>query len=459
MTPDALKRTFVGRDDLMRDVLKRIVKSATRGEKHFMLLVGPRGIGKSHFVALVHHRLTEEKEYERARKKLRVAFLNEEESIASFLDLLVRILHALTLEPDGEPLKAKVDEVFHRYAANPDDGLRFARATLTEYVGDRTLLVICENFSTILEGLEREGQQEWRAFMQEQPFWTVLATTTELTEDIQAHDAPFFGTFTIEPVEKLSFENALGLLKEKARVEGKPKIAELLDTPDGRARVRAIHHLAEGNARVYVVMSPFLNEESLKDIAPAFLDLVDEITPYYWERVGHVSPVQRKIMEFLSEKRIPTAVKDIALGCLASQQTISKQVGKLAHIGYVKSNKSGRETLYELNEPLMRICFEVKDRSSEYLKAFVDLLRGWFSQRELSERFEAAGREALSELLNKRHLETALRAGDSDGLDPFLSNLTEEATILPLGEFKQIAELGRFLTILARSGVKESPPS
>ena len=48
---------FVGRHEVMDDVLSRITTSIRSSEKHFVLLVGPRGSGKTHFLALAYHRL------------------------------------------------------------------------------------------------------------------------------------------------------------------------------------------------------------------------------------------------------------------------------------------------------------------------------------------------------------------------------------------------------------------
>ena len=54
---ESLEALFVGRDDIMEDVLSRLTKSIGGQEKHYILLVGPRGSGKTHFLALARHRL------------------------------------------------------------------------------------------------------------------------------------------------------------------------------------------------------------------------------------------------------------------------------------------------------------------------------------------------------------------------------------------------------------------
>ena len=57
MDRESLETLFVGRRDVMDDVLTRATGSIEASQKHYLLLVGPRGSGKTHFLALAHHRL------------------------------------------------------------------------------------------------------------------------------------------------------------------------------------------------------------------------------------------------------------------------------------------------------------------------------------------------------------------------------------------------------------------
>jgi energy-coupling factor transporter ATP-binding protein EcfA2 len=393
MTPEALERLFVGREKLMADVLKKIAASATFKEKHFILLVGPRGVGKTHFVEVLHHRLTTAPAWRKARTHLKIAFLNEEEwGVASFLDLLMRILE--TLEKSDASLRPGIEGVYSLHERDPARALEAAETLLVEYISRGTLLLICENLKDLFDGLGAEGQQRWRAFIQEHPFWTILATAPMLFAGVQLQSSAFYGFFTIRKLDRLEFEGALDLLKRKAEHEGDPKLTTALDTPVGRARARAIHHLAGGSHRVYVIMSDFLMHQSLDQLAPPFMRMVDDLTPYYQDRVRLLAPQQRKLVEFLAHERRPLVIKNIAKRCLMSQQTAAKQLGELTRLGFVQRTPVGRETYCELAEPLMRICFEVKDRRTEHIELFVEFLRRWFTVPELRSRFEGLRTES-----------------------------------------------------------------
>lgn len=92
-------------------------------------------------------------------------------------------------------------------------------------------------------------------------------------------------------------------------------------------------------------------------------------------------------MEYLCSREGTVPVKDIAKRLFATPQTISSQLQDLREKGYVEANQRGRESLYEIREPLMRICVEVKDNQRiQPLRLLVDFLRVWYDDKELKRR-------------------------------------------------------------------------
>ena len=94
MSQDALEAIFVKREPLVQRIIDLIRDSALTPSKHHTLLIGPRGIGKTHLVSLIYYRL---RDIDDLQDRLLIAWLREEEwGVASFLDLLLAILHALS---------------------------------------------------------------------------------------------------------------------------------------------------------------------------------------------------------------------------------------------------------------------------------------------------------------------------------------------------------------------------
>jgi DNA-binding MarR family transcriptional regulator len=112
-------------------------------------------------------------------------------------------------------------------------------------------------------------------------------------------------------------------------------------------------------------------------IASPFQRMLDDLTPVYQERIHSVSPLQRQIVELLCSEHRTRNPKEIARRLLLTEQSIGKQVRNLVEIGYLTSQKKGRETYYELSEPLMRLTCELKDSS-----LLIEFLRMWYRLNE-----------------------------------------------------------------------------
>ena len=426
MDRESLEALFVGRHDDMEDVLSRVTTSIGSLEKHYILLVGPRGSGKTHFLALVHRRLMGRFRTANVLDSVAVAYLSEEEwGVASFLDFVVRILRALAEQTSG--LDTEIAEIYDRFSKDATDAESFAVARLRQHTRGKTLLLLCENLVDLFDGLGEEGQKRWRATIQEDGNWTIVASTPSLFAAVTLQDNPFYGFFTIRALKKIDFETGLELLARKAAHENKTELAEFLRTPLGRARARAVHHLAAGNHRAYVVLFDFLDKATLDDLVGPFMHMVDDLTPYYQDRMRQLPPAQRKIVEFLCLEGKPTTVKEVSTPCLMSQQTAAKQIGELETAGFVSRTRAGRNTFCELSEPLMRICIEVKDNKTQHFRLFVEFLRHWFTTRELERRHAAFQRDDLIADLDRVHIAEAIRCTLADQREPLTDALCDEA--------------------------------
>ena len=178
------------------------------------------------------------------------------------------------------------------------------------------------------------------------------------------------------------------LLIKIAEQEDKQELADFLREAQGRVRVRAVHHLAGGNPRVYVIFAQFLTRSSLDELIGPVMQTLDDLTPYYQSRMGQLSPQQRKIVQFLCNQRRAVAVAEIAGSNFLTHQGTSSQLKKLKDLGYVRSETVGRESYYELNEPLMRIALEIKKNRGEPIRLVVEFLRCWYTRVELEKRLE-----------------------------------------------------------------------
>ena len=435
----SLEALFVGRHETMKDVLSRVTMSIQSSQKHYILLVGPRGSGKTHFLVLAYHRLMAGFEADDSANRVAMALLKEEEwGVASYLDLVVRILRSLAEE--APELSTEIDAIYDKFSRDPVDAEAFAGRVLRRHSEGKTLVLLCENLVDLFQGLGDEGQKRWRAAIQEDGNWAIVATTPQLFAALTLQDNPFYGFFTVRSFKNIDLETGINLLAKKAIHEEKIDLVKFLRTPLGRARARAVHHLAAGNHRAYVVLFDFLDKESLEDLIHPFMHMVDDLTPYYQDRIRQLAPAQRKIVEFLALEGRPATVKSISSSCLMSQQTAAKQVSELAAAGFLSRKRVGRNTFCELSEPLMRVCMEVKDNKTQHFRLFVEFLRHWFTARELQERRAGYHGGATVGDLDRVHVEEAVRCSLADGRAPYIDALHVEAELCRnAGDYRGLA--------------------
>lgn len=422
--PEDLEKIHVQRHALLDEAVELIRDSARTKNKHHLLLVGSRGCGKTHLLSLINHRLGKQPDL---GNRLRIAWLNEDETSTSFLDLLVRIYQALSARYPEEFPRGEVEKLF---GDEPTKAREAIGESLVRRAGKHTILVLIENLDGIFGQFGQGEQRTWRSFIQNHPIFATVATAQALFAGVAAQDQPFFGFFDTRHLQPLSAEEATELLQRIAVLNGDAELEAFLKTPRGRARIRAIHHLSHGNHRLYVVLSELITAESLDALVRPFEEMVDEqLTPYYQERLRWLSPLQRKIVELLCQRRQPIPVKDIADRLFASHSTITPQLKNLREMGYVVSTPRGRESLYELAEPLMRLSMQVKETpQAEPLGVIVDFLRVWYERDELedrlahvdpTERIHAYLLAALTKLLSgEPNLRHELLRSDLESVDP-----------------------------------------
>ncbi|HYF36219.1 MAG TPA: hypothetical protein VD994_13075, partial [Prosthecobacter sp.] len=404
--PEDLEAILVQRHDLLQDAVERIRESALTEHKHHLLFVGPRGCGKTHLVTLIVCRIGADAE---AAQHLRLAWLNEDETCTSLLELLIKIHTALQKR---YPEEFRAEDLAEAYERKQAAALDLVSERLLASLDGKALVVVTENLDALFESMGEQGQKQLRAFIQEHPRFAIVGTAQRLVEDLSDRTSPFFGFFQTEHLKPLNEDQAATLLQNIARLQGKHEVTAFLATSRGRSRVRALHHLSGGNHRIYIVLSQFITQDSLDTLIGPFMKMVDELTPYYQERLRWLPPLQRKIVEFLCACEGTVPVKEIARRLFSTPQTISSQLQGLREKGYVEANQRGREFLYEISEPLMRICVEVKEnQNTQPLRLLVDFLRVWYDDIDLKRRLGLCQPESYSH----QYLSAAVRRNDLEG--------------------------------------------
>jgi tetratricopeptide (TPR) repeat protein len=400
--PDYLEKIFVQRGDLLSESVASVRDSVLTDQRRHLLFIGPRGAGKTHLVTLIQHRLSQDAAL---TDRMRIAWLNEDETATSFLRLLIAIYRSLS---ERYPNEFPAETISKLAGKDPKTAEEQLTRDLLQNLDGHIIVCLMENLDCLFRSLSVAEQRNWRAFLQNHPVIVTVGTAQALFDGIADHDEPFFGFFDTRHLQPLSVDDARELLGRIATLQGRTDLADFLHTPTGRARVDAIRALAGGNPRLYLIFSDLLvNAAALDDLVRPFEEMVDrQLTSYYQERLRWLSPQQREIVQFLCRANSPVPVKHIADGLFTTHNSITGQLKQLREFRYVDSHPLGREVLYELAEPLMRLALQVKETHDRRpLALIVDFLRIWHEQKELADRLAHCPADSPA----RAYLETAHR--------------------------------------------------
>ena len=202
MSPKDLEAIMVQREPLLARLEDLAADSTEKKGKHFVMLVGPRGIGKTHLLSVLYHRLRAREDLE---DRLVIAWLEEDPWDLTTTTHLFRAIAEAISDDTDEDRAAKLEHL-PDLPRDSQDG--YLRDLIRDAVGDRTLLVLLENFDEILDAIGDLGQKELRSFLQQFRQCSMIATAQSLSNDVKDRDAPFHGFFRILHVDPLNAESA-----------------------------------------------------------------------------------------------------------------------------------------------------------------------------------------------------------------------------------------------------------
>jgi len=372
--PELLESITVGeqRLRLLDDVAARIHQAQTSRSRNHTLVVGPRGAGKTHLITLIHSR-TES-------SGITLSWLSEEAwmTLLGYGDFLRSVIEAAD---NAALVETTASSTVEREAAIADHAAAHG-----------PIIVLVENFDQVLTVLEREGQQRLRQFMENTRSLLFVATTTALSRDFTGQDSPFYSFFTTERLEPLGVEDAQRMLERLAELSLSNDLAGLSEELIAN-RLQAVQHLAGGQPRMWSMFGQAVGARDLDELVPAFLELVDNFTPYYQQQLERLSAQQRRIVALLGRADHPMNVKEIAAAIELAERTTAAALSSLRDSGWVHHVESPfaegldkRLRYHELTEPLVRSMLQAKDARAETpIQAVVDFIKHWFDSGELAQ--------------------------------------------------------------------------
>lgn len=382
--PGILEQLLTGREknaEYLFNVLDGIVH---HGNNQQVLVIGQRGMGKTHLLRLLYHRC---QEFIKTGRLVVAYFSEEEYGVSDYFDFLTRVLYAF-IRWNLDDLPFLEENLGKLQNAPVSEQVFMLEDIIREYISDRPLLILAENFADLLNGMGSGEQGKLRAWIYANKRVSIIATSQALSDDFDKEDRPFYGFFQLYYLKSLSYKESYNFLISLARLEGRKEVVEHIKTK-GKAQVRAVYDLVKGNHRLLVTFYEFLKNDTLAKLSNHFIKTVNDLKPYYETYIRYLPPQQQKILRYIALSRKPQPGAIISKNCFIDPKSLSKQLSELTRknlIEVIQDKVDRRNKLYDINEPLLRISIEVGEHKEGITALFIDFLALFYDEEELEGR-------------------------------------------------------------------------
>ena len=397
-------RQFVVRERELGIVLDVLRGNIETPSCQHVLLVAPRGRGKTMLLARIAAELRAENEL--SRTMLPVRFMEESHEVFNIADFWLETLFHLSKEMvRSDPDIARKLQAIHADLTGQWQGellterARAAVLDASDRLG-RKLVLMIENLQTLCDDVDEDFGWQLRETLQTEPQIILLGTATSRFERLDDVREPFFGLFRMLDLKQLDAEACRRLWQ----VVSGDDVSE--------RRIRPLQILTGGNPRLLVIVAEFAGHRSLRKLMEELVSLVDDHTEYFRGHLEALAPTERRVYLAAMDLWQPSSTSEIAARARMDVRSVSSLLGRLIDRGLVMVQGTGRKRLYSAVERLYSIYYKVRRERGEaaivhYLIRFMSV---FYTKQELvtmadTFRMEAAGFPIIKEGLDRARAE------------------------------------------------------
>jgi tetratricopeptide (TPR) repeat protein len=353
--------------------------AAENGGPH-LLIRGPWGVGKSHLLHLLYHRLRY-RENELFPQPV-VLLSNSAGAVMQFSDLLRCMLAGLRGVYSEEAFVTACEALKTYQGRSREQKMR---ELLLETSRSQNVLYLIDDFDAIAGALDKSGRRKLGVFLKENRHIPILAAAAIYPEKSLDPLRPLYGNFIRHDLEPLPEAALPGRCARWLEAEGNGAGACFMRSARGKSWCKALYHLFGGVPRFHVLFCQSLKSASADGMAGATRKAVSALSPWYGQLLETLSPQQRKLFVFLCQRAAPATVKEIADENGLTSQSASSQLKTLRSRGLVRAESAGRTSFYEAESPLIRFGLALGGLPRDGLGLSLSFYSAWFQDTALKE--------------------------------------------------------------------------
>ena len=345
-------RQFVVRHRELAATLEVLRDNIDAESCQHILLVSPRGHGKTMLLARVAAELRENPAYR--DKFLPVRFMEESHEVFHIGDFWMEALFHLAKECAAtEPELARELEGAHASLAKDWRGSMLdyrARATVLNAADrlDRQLVLMVENLQTLSEDVNEDFGWALRESLQMEPKVILLGTATRRFRALDDVREAFFELFRVVTLPPLDTDECSVLWEAVTgnQVE--------------RSHMRPLEILAGGSPRLLVIVADFARHRSVRQLLEELVTLVDDHTEYFRGHLEALPKTERRVYLAALGLWRPSTTGEIATRARMGVRTTSSMLGRLVDRGALTAEGPKRRKRYAATERLYCMYYKIR---------------------------------------------------------------------------------------------------
>lgn len=464
LTEEELIESFVVRHADLDIIVGVIGENVTDSNQH-VLVIGPRGIGKT---TMVHRVAAEiEKNAELRGRWYPLIFSEESYEVVSAGEFWLEALFHLSEQADDDKWRRTYAEL-----KNETDDQRLAERALAQLLDfadsqGKRILMIVENLNMLLGDLTSDDEA-WkiRHTLLNEPRLMLLATATNRFEHIENSSQAMFEMFKMQELKPLDDDECNQIW---AQITGERLLGE---------RIKPIRILTGGNPRLLTIIAKFSAHRSFRKLLDDLVDLIDDHTEYFKSHLDNLPATERKVYLALAGLWDASTAREIAQAARLDVNKTSSLLSRLINRGAVVVEEHGKKTKwYVVAERMYNIYYLMRRRGkpADRVKATVKFLVSMYDPESAARLItdEACGlspehrrdhclayEAAIQEIPDRQLLEKVIAATPKEFFDtPYLSDevrrfVSENNSQIVKGKFdKQLNELLKEVRALNSRGI------
>ncbi len=364
-----------------------IIHENTGPSNQHIVVIGPRGIGKTTLALRVAAELRQEPS--RAGGVYPIVFAEESYEVHDTATLWLQALYHLGRQTGV----ARWQEAYERLRGDAEaDRVRsLALAELHEFAEaeDKRLLLVVENFNDLLDR-KITGDDAWtmRHTLLNDASIMLLATATSRFDGIDHPDQAMFDLFRVHPLDPLASHECATLWHHLTE--------RTIDERQGRA----LEILTGGNPRLLTILSRIVADAPLHALADDLTRLIDDQTAYFKSQIDALAPQEQRVFVALAEIWSPAIAQEIATRTRLSVNAVSAVLARLERHGLVTADStSPRRKRYQLTERLYNIYYQMRrgGAAAERVRYSVEFIAAYYDAETLVEKLLVLAEDTVAQ--------------------------------------------------------------